>query len=222
MKVLIVDDHPIVLSGCRALLAETDDMVMVEARDAASAQDLYATHSPDVAVIDINLPDISGFELARRILVHDPRARIIMFSMNDDPMFAAQAIEGGARGYVSKSDDPQTFLAAIRTVHAGGHSLPREMAEKIAFLRNATEQAVLSSREREVLRLLAKGKSMSEIAALINVSYKTVATTCAALRQKFNARTPMQLIRIAVEQKIVSGPLTCFLFGQNLSALCII
>ncbi|KAB2942926.1 MAG: response regulator transcription factor [Hyphomicrobium sp.] len=203
MKVLIVDDHPIVLSGCRALLAEAADMTMLEARDAATAQEVYAAHKPDVAVIDINLPDISGFELARRLQVRDPRARIIMFSMNDDPMFAAQAIEGGAKGYVSKSDDPQAFLNAIREVYAGGHSLPLAMAQKIAFLRNAGESVVLTSREREVLRLLAKGKSMSEIAALINVSYKTVATTCASLRAKFNARTPMQLIRIAVEQKIV-------------------
>lgn len=213
MKVLIVDDHPIVLSGCRALLAETTDMHMLEARDAASAQEVYAAHRPDVAVIDINLPDISGFELARRLLVRDPRARILMFSMNDDPMFAAQAIEGGAKGYFSKSDDPQDFVSAIRDVYAGGHSLPLDMAQKIAFLRNAGESVVLSSREREVLRLLAKGKSMSEIAALINVSYKTVATTCSALRGKFSARTPMQLIRIAVEQKIVSAPLA-FLFVE--------
>lgn len=203
VKVLIVDDHPIVLSGCRALLAEARDMVMLEARNAAVAQDVFAAQKPDVVVIDINLPDISGFELARRLLVHDPRVRIIMFSMNDDPMFAAQAIEGGAKGYVSKSDDPQAFLTAIRDVFAGGNSLPQDMAQKIAFMRNAGEGPDLSSREREVLRLLAKGKSMSEIAALINVSYKTVATTCAALRAKFSARTPMQLIRIAVEQKIV-------------------
>jgi DNA-binding NarL/FixJ family response regulator len=203
VKVLIVDDHPIVLSGCRALLAEADDMVMLEARDAASAMEVYAEHNPDVSVIDINLPDISGFELARRLQARDPEARIIMFSMNDDPMFAAQAIEGGARGYVSKSDDPQAFLTAIREVYAGRHSLPQDMAQKIAFLRSAGDAVALSSREREVLRLLAKGKSMSEIAALINVSYKTIATTCAALRAKFSARTPMQLIRIAVEQKIV-------------------
>ena len=203
MKILIVDDHPIVLSGCRALLAEADDMVMLEARDAASAMEVYAEHNPDVSVIDINLPDISGFELARRLQARDPEARIIMFSMNDDPMFAAQAIEGGARGYVSKSDDPQAFLTAIREVYAGRHSLPQDMAQKIAFLRSAGDAVALSSREREVLRLLAKGKSMSEIAALINVSYKTIATTCAALRAKFSARTPMQLIRIAVEQKIV-------------------
>jgi DNA-binding NarL/FixJ family response regulator len=203
VKVLIVDDHPIVLSGCRALLAEAADMVMLEARDAATAMDVYDKERPDISVIDINLPDISGFELARRLQVRDPAARIIMFSMNDDPMFAAQAIEGGARGYVSKSDDPQAFLNAIRQVYAGGHSLPQDMAQKIAFLRSAGDSVVLSSREREVLRLLAKGKSMSEIAALINVSYKTIATTCAALRAKFSARTPMQLIRIAVEQKIV-------------------
>jgi two-component system invasion response regulator UvrY len=203
VKVLIVDDHPIVLSGCRALLAEAADMVMFEARDAATAMDVYDKEKPDISVIDINLPDISGFELARRLQVRDPAARIIMFSMNDDPMFAAQAIEGGARGYVSKSDDPQAVLNAIREVYAGGNSLPQDMAQKIAFLRSAGDSVVLSSREREVLRLLAKGKSMSEIAALINVSYKTIATTCAALRAKFSARTPMQLIRIAVEQKIV-------------------
>ena len=203
MKVLVVDDHPIVLSGCRALIAEADDMEMFEARDAAKAQEVFAAERPDVTVIDINLPDVSGFELARRLQARDADARIIMFSMNDDPMFAAQAIEGGAKGYVSKSDDPEAFLAAIREVHAGGSSLPRDMAQKIAFLRSAGDAVNLSSREREVLRLLAKGKSMSEIAALINVSYKTVATTCASLRGKFSARTPMQLIRIAVEQKIV-------------------
>jgi DNA-binding NarL/FixJ family response regulator len=203
VKVLVVDDHPIVLSGCRALLAEADDMDMLEARDAATAQTVHASERPDVTVIDINLPDVSGFELARRIVARSPGARLLMFSMNDDPMFAAQAIECGARGYFSKSDDPQDFIPAIRDVYAGRNSLPLDIAQKIAFLRNAGDSVVLSSREREVLRLLAKGKSMSEIAALIDVSYKTVAMTCASLRTKFSARTPMQLIRIAVEQKIV-------------------
>jgi DNA-binding NarL/FixJ family response regulator len=204
MKVLIVDDHPIVLSGCRALLAGAE-MEMIEARDAESAQDLHSAENPDVTVIDINLPDISGFELARRLLDQRPDARIMMFSMNDDSMFAAQALESGAKGYFSKSDDPQAFLAAIRTVHRGGHSLTPEMAQKVAFLRVGAGDAgaSLTPRQREVLRLLAKGKSMSEIAALINVSYKTVAVICASLRTKFGARTAIELIRIAVEQKIV-------------------
>jgi DNA-binding NarL/FixJ family response regulator len=213
VKVLIVDDHPIVIAGCRALLAETDDMIMVEAHDAASGREAYEAHKPDLAIVGTSLPDISGYELARRILCDDSQARIIMFSMSNDTVFAAQAIEVGARGFISKSDDPHAFLATIRTVYAGGESLPRDMARK-----DASDQAKLNGREREILRLLAKGQSMSEIAALINVSYKTVATTCSALRQKFNARTPMHLIRIAVEQKIVTAPFTCFLFGQNLSA----
>jgi len=171
VKVLIVDDHPIVLSGCRALLAEAGDMIMLEARNAAMAQDVFAAHKPDVAVIDINLPDVSGFELARRIMVREPRARIIMFSMNDDPMFAAQAIEGGAKGYVSKSDDPQTFLDAIREVHAGRHSLPQDMAQKIAFLRNQGDSVVLSTREREVLRLrFVEDLTQAEIGERIGVS----------------------------------------------------
>jgi two-component system, NarL family, invasion response regulator UvrY len=205
VKVLIVDDHPLVLSGCRALLNDTGDMQMIAAGDAATAHDLYMSEQPDVAVIDINLPDVSGFELARRILHVDPEARIMMFSMNDDSMFAAQAIENGAKGYFSKTDHPQEFVAAIRAVHKGGHALAPEMAQKIAFLRVGAGEggASLSLREREVLRLLAKGKSMSEIAALINVSYKTVAVISSALRNRLGARTAMELIRIAVEQKIV-------------------
>jgi DNA-binding NarL/FixJ family response regulator len=205
MKILIVDDHPLVLSGCRALLNDTGDMEMISAGDATSAHELYLAEKPDVTVIDINLPDVSGFELARRILRSDARARIMMFSMNEDSMFAAQAIESGAKGYFRKTDHPQEFVDAIRVVHRGGHSLSPDMAQKIAFLRVGAGEggASLTLREREILRLLAKGKSMSEIAALISVSYKTVAVVSASLRAKFRARTAMELIRIAVEQKIV-------------------
>ena len=205
MKVLIVDDHPIVLAGCLALLGQAEDMEMLEARDARTALEIFLDDQPDVAVIDVNLPDVSGFELVRRLLSRCPSARILIFSTNDDSAFAAQAIECGARGYFCKNDEPEAFIDAIRTVYRGGHALAAEMAQQIAFLRVGANDtgAALSAREREVLRLLAKGKSMSEIAALINVSYKTVAMTCAALRNRFSARTPMQLIRIAVEQKIV-------------------
>lgn len=205
MKVLIVDDHPIVLAGCRALLGQAEDMEMLGARDARAALEIFLDEQPDVAVIDINLPDVSGFELVRRLIARCPSARILMFSINDNSAFAAQAIECGAHGYFCKNDEPEAFIEAIRTVYRGGHALAAEMAQQIAFLRVGAQEsgAALSAREREVLRLLAKGKSMSEIAALINVSYKTVAMTCAALRNRFSARTPMQLIRIAVEQKIV-------------------
>src|SRR5262249_16307666 len=98
MRVLIVDDHRIVASGCRALFADDDGIEILEASDAESGEQVFVAEEPDICVLDINLPTVSGFELARRILAHASGARIIMFSMNDDPVFAARAIEVGAKG----------------------------------------------------------------------------------------------------------------------------
>ncbi|MDB5634770.1 MAG: putative two-component response regulator, luxR family, partial [Tardiphaga sp.] len=114
MRVLIVDDHPIVASGCRALLAGDPDIVILEASDAETGEAAFVAERPDICILDINLPGVSGFELARRILARNMAARIIMFSMNDDPVFAARAIEAGAKGYVSKSGDPADLVEAIR------------------------------------------------------------------------------------------------------------
>jgi len=133
MRVLIVDDHPIVASGCRALLAGDPEIVILEASDAESGERVFLAEHPDVCVLDINLPTVSGFELARRILARVASARIIMFSMNDDPIFAARAIEIGAKGYVSKSGDPCDLVEAIREVAKGGAYLPPAIAHSIAF-----------------------------------------------------------------------------------------
>src|SRR3979409_2500210 len=124
MRVLIVDDHPIVTSGFRALLAGDTEIVILEAADAESGERTFVAEQPDICILDINLPSVSGFELARRILAHAPPARIIMFSMNDDPVFAARAIEAGAKGYVSKTGDPFKLVEAIREVNNGGVYLP--------------------------------------------------------------------------------------------------
>ena len=125
MRVLIVDDHPIVISGCKALLAADPEIEVAEAGDGNSGFDAYLACAPDVAVIDINLPGLSGFELTRRILRRDPDARIVIFSMNDDAVFAARAIEAGAKGYIAKNDDPLLFVGALRQIAAGGVYLPR-------------------------------------------------------------------------------------------------
>src|SRR3954447_8124544 len=133
MRVLIVDDHRIVASGCRALFADDPEVVILAASDAESGERVCREERPDICVLDINLPTVSGFELARRILEHDPASRIIMFSMNDDPIFAARAIEIGAKGYVSKSGDPYDLVEAIREVSNGGTYLPPAIARSIAF-----------------------------------------------------------------------------------------
>lgn len=205
MRVLIVDDHPIILSGCTAMLAGEDDIEVRDACDAAKGLASYIEWRPDVAVVDINLPGASGFELTRRILRHDPGARIVVFSMNDDPIFAARAIDAGARGYVTKNDDPFLLLKAVRDVAAGGVFLMPKIANRLAFDKTmavANPLAGLSSRELEILRMLGKGLSMAEIADGVQVSYKTIANTCSLLKRKLGARTPMDLVRIAIEQRL--------------------
>ena len=206
MRVLIVDDHPIVASGCRALLAGDATISILEASDAESGERAFVAEKPDVSVLDINLPTVSGFELARRILAHTASARLIMFSMNDDPVFAARAIEVGAKGYVSKSGDPNNLVEAIREVGKGGVYLPAAIARSVAFAGPAFAQSPLSkltSREIEILRLLSAGKSLSEIAWLVHSSYKTIANTSSIIRQKLGLRSSSELVRFAIESRLV-------------------
>jgi two-component system invasion response regulator UvrY len=167
---------------------------------------VFIAEAPDICVLDINLPTVSGFELARRILARAASARIIMFSMNDDPIFAARAIEVGAKGYVSKSGDPSDLVEAIREVGNGGVYLPPAIARSIAFARPAFAQSPLSkltSREIEILRLLSAGKSLSEIAWLVHSSYKTIANTSSIMRQKLGLRSSSELVRFAIESRLV-------------------
>jgi two-component system, NarL family, invasion response regulator UvrY len=205
MRVLIVDDHRIVASGCRALFADDPEIVILEASDAESGERVCREDRPDICVLDINLPTVSGFELARRILERDASARIIMFSMNDDPIFAARAIELGAKGYVSKSGDPSDLVEAIREVGKGGTYLPTAIAQRIAFAGPALAQSPLSkltSREIEILRLLSAGKSLSEVAWLVHSSYKTVANTSSIMRQKLGVKTSVELVRLAIDSGV--------------------
>ena len=201
MRVLIVDDHPIIVSGCRALLEGEADIEIAEAQDGGSGCAAFFSLKPDVAVIDINLPGYSGLELLRRIIEREPEARLVIFSMNDDPTVAARAIEAGAKGYIAKNDDPALFAGAVKLVANGGRYLHPDMARRIAFLRvdpNPDAVSSLSARELEILRLLAAGRTMAEIADLLNVSYKTVANNCTQLKQKLGARSSMDLMRIAM------------------------
>src|SRR5882672_2955138 len=205
MRVLIVDDHRIVASGCRALFGDDPEIVILEAFDAESGERAFLDEHPDICVLDINLPTVSGFELARRILARDSAARIIMFSMNDDPVFAARAIDIGAKGYVSKTGDPNDLVEAVREVGNGGVYLPPAIARSVAFARPGFAQNPLSkltSREMEILRLLSSGKSLSEIAWLVHSSYKTVANTSSIMRQKLGVRTSVELVRLAIESSL--------------------
>jgi two-component system, NarL family, invasion response regulator UvrY len=207
MRLLIVDDHPIIRMGCRAIFSDEPDIELLEASDAASGEQMFATTDPDICIIDINLPTVSGFELARRIQARNSDVRIIMYSMNDDPIFAARAIEAGAKCYVSKTGDPLDIVEAVHEVARGGTYLPPTMARNLAFGGRALAQNPLSKlnmRELEILRLLGTGKSLAEIAWLIDAPYKTVANTSLLMRQKLGIRSSPELVRFAIEQGIAA------------------
>jgi DNA-binding NarL/FixJ family response regulator len=201
-RVLIVDDHPVVLSGCRSLFASDATVKIDEATDAKSGHRAFIAKKPHVTVIDIKLPDVSGFELMRRIRKDDPEARIIMFSMNDDPSFVVRAIEMGAQGYVSKGDDPRVLVKAVRRVAAGDNFISPQLAEAVTFSGaaiKANPASQMTARELEILRLLGRGNKIVEVADALDISYKTVANTTSLLKQKLGAKNHSDLIRIAVE-----------------------
>jgi DNA-binding NarL/FixJ family response regulator len=201
-KILIIDDHPMVISGCRSLFASDSGVEIEEANDAKSGQRAFVRTQPDVTIIDINLPDVSGFELMRRIRKTEPDAKIIIFSMNNDPAFVVRAIDLGAQGYLSKGDDPRLFVKAVRRVVAGENFISPQLAEAVTFSGaaiKANPASQMTPRELEILRLLARGDKIVEVADALDISYKTVANTTSLLKQKLDAKNHSDLIRIAVE-----------------------
>jgi DNA-binding NarL/FixJ family response regulator len=202
IKVLVVDDHPVVLSGCRSLFASDSSLKISDASDARSGHQTYLHKKPDVTLIDINLPDVSGFELMRRIRKDDPDAKIIIFSMDDDPAFVVRAIDMGAQGYLSKGDDPRLLVKAVHKVAAGENFVSPQMAEAVTFSGatiKANPASQMTARELEVMRLLGRGDKIVEIADALDISYKTVANITSLMKQKLGAKSHSDLIRIAVE-----------------------
>ncbi len=205
MKVLIVDDHPVVVFGCRSLFAADQSIRIDDAGDAKSGHRAFVSKRPDVTVIDIGLPDVSGFELMRRIRKDDPDAKIIMFSTNDDPALVVRAVEMGAQGYVSKGDDPKILVKAVRKVAAGDNFISPQLAEAVTFSAaaiKANPTSQMTPRELEILRLLGRGAKIVEVAEALDISYKTVANTTSLLKQKLGAKNHSDLIRVAVELAI--------------------
>ncbi len=207
--VLIVDDHPIVLQGCRRMLQDAGAANVIEARDVISAYRLYRRTRPEVAIIDVGMQGqgLGGLELIRRITTHDPHARILVFSMHSDPVIVARALQSGAIGYVVKDTSAENFIAAFESVRIGSPYLSNELAMQVALANTVVRQnplAELTPRELQALSLLAEGKPYSRIAAELNVSYKTVANLSAQLKQKLDARNLPELIRAAV--RLVSLP----------------
>jgi two-component system invasion response regulator UvrY len=201
VSVLLVDDHAVVREGYRRLLERHRDIAVIgEAVDAATAHSLFCCLDPQIVVMDITMPGTSGIEAMQRMLVYRPDARVVIFSMHEDAIFARRALQAGAFGYVTKASAPHVLVDAIRSVAAGKKYLSPEVAQKLALHEFSRDQADgLSAREFEVLRLLAQGHSIKEIAESMGLNPKTVSNHQTAIKQKLGADTAIQLLKKATQ-----------------------
>lgn len=205
--ILLVDDHPIVREGYRRLLERQPDYkIVAEAGNATEAYQAYRSASPDVVIMDLSLPGASGVEAVRHIRQWDKSARILIFTMHGGAAFALKAFEAGASGYVTKSSDAAELLRAVAIVAKGGRALSDDVAREIAAERLGEGRALvdeLGPRETEILRLVASGRTTEDIAALLNLSPKTVQNYHYQIKAKIGARTDAHLVWLAIGAGIV-------------------
>ncbi len=212
IKIVIADDHEIVRQGVKNLLANESDMEFCgEATIGRDAVDLVTKHKPDVAILDISMPGLNGIEAARQILKAQPKTKILMFTMHEAEQLVHEVFNAGAHGYLLKSDAGRHLVAAIRTVASGAHYFSSKLSEVIfeSFLRKdvphlpADSQQKPSGREREIIQLLAEGKSNKEVATTLGISVKTAETHRAAVMRKLGLHSISELVRYAIRNHII-------------------
>ncbi len=200
MRVLLVDDHAIVRSGLRRLLTTIAGAVIFEAASGAEALQVARTERLTLIVLDLNLPDFGGLEMLSR-LRPGAGAPILVLSMHTEPLYVSRALESGAAGYVSKNASPEELVTAIHRVAAGGRYVEAELAQALLAqpVQAQTSFDSLSRRDLEILRQLASGRSLAEIAASLNLSYKTVANACTLIKSKLGITRTADLLRLALD-----------------------
>ena len=212
---VLADDHPIVRKGLRALLEGEDHCrVIGEASDGLTAIDLIVHLRPEVAVIDVQLPDLNGLEVARRAQERAPDTAIIMLSMYSDEAYVLDALRHGARGYVLKASATTDLIDAVHAAVDGRRYLSAPLSERAidAYARRAADAArpldryeLLTDREREVLQLAAQGLTNAEIGSRLAISPRTAETHRANLLRKLSLQTQTELVRFAVARGLISG-----------------
>jgi DNA-binding NarL/FixJ family response regulator len=213
VRVMIADDHPLVRSGLRLLLErEGEFQVVAEAANGYEAIDLAALHKPDVILLDVGMPRLNGPDAAMSISQKVPSARIVMVSMHSDEAYVLRALKAGARGYLLKASPEADVLAAVRAVAAGNAyfspSITKLLVEEyvVEARRRGVEDSydLLSVREKEILQLLASGKSNRDIADLLCISISTVETHRNNIFQKLHLHNLAELILYAVRKGLIS------------------
>ncbi len=203
MKILMVDDHVIVREGARRLLSVMSDTTVFEASSSRDALALFKAHHPDIVVLDLNLPNSSGLELLRRLVLEDRHVRVLILSMHSEPIYVARALEAGARGYISKMASADELITAVREVNSGGRYVEREIAAQLVISQygGADPLGKLTTREVDIVRLLGEGKNFSKIADALGITYKTVANACSIIKGKLDVERTSDLIRLTYQMR---------------------
>jgi DNA-binding NarL/FixJ family response regulator len=212
IRILLADDHRLMCAGLHSLLDKEGDLEVVgEAFDGRTAVQLAEELTPHVVVLDVAMPDLNGIEATRQILKHAPDSRVLALSMHSDRRYVSEMLLAGASGYLLKDCALEELAQAIRIVHSGQRYLSPKIASTVVdeYVRRvsadrSTAMSVLSDREREVLQLLAEGRSTKEIAAQLHVSPKTVETHRRQVMHKLDLHSVAQLTKFAVKEGLTS------------------
>jgi two-component system response regulator NreC len=215
IRCVVADDHALVRQGiCRLLSDDADFQVVGEAGNASDALKLVLEHRPDLLLLDIGMPGMSSFEVARLIQDRCPATRIVCLTMHEDEEYILQALRSGASGYLLKDTSSDQLLEALRDVHRGLRWLSPEVLGKLqehtssdTYTRIRSRNAILTPREREVMKLLAEGNTARNVAALLDVSIKTVEAHKFNLMRKLDIHNRAQLVSAAIQKKILNPPL---------------
>jgi len=206
IKILLADDHAVVREGLRSVLERKGLTVVAEAADGRAAVELSRTHQPDVAVLDLSMPLLSGFDAAREILRERPETKALLLTVHDEDSYVLEALRAGIRGYVLKTQASADLVRAVEEVARGFVYLSPGISEAVVLaFRNRSELPAdpLTPREREVLQLVASGKSTKQVASILKVSVKTAESHRTHLMNKLDIHETASLVRYAIRRGLI-------------------
>jgi two-component system, NarL family, response regulator NreC len=207
IRILLADDHAVVRQGFKLILASQADMeIVAEAANGREAVELAGKLHPDVAVMDVAMPELNGIEATRRIGESAPRTRVLALSMHKDSVYVREILRAGARGYLLKDQAASDLISAVRAVARGEGYISPAVSDAVLndYRRHVSDPIdLLTSREREVLQMIAEGKTNKEIATVLNLSVYTVDAHRGRIMEKLNLHSVNELVRFAVRKGLV-------------------
>lgn len=211
IRIVVADDHTIVREGLKQLLSAAGDLAVVgEAQNGNEVLQRVRALDFDVLLLDMSMPGKSGIELIKQVRAEKPKLRVLVLSMHEEEQYAVRAIKAGASGYLTKESATAQLVSAIRKVAGGGVFITDSVAQQLALgampQTEGPPHGALSDREFQVFRELVSGKAVSDIAAELNLSVKTVSTHKARIMQKMHMSNPAELIRYAIHHRLVDDP----------------